>query len=52
LRVLPFVLQREDYGIALPQNSPIREPVNQALLRIIRSDDWDEQLERYLGRSG
>jgi ABC-type amino acid transport substrate-binding protein len=52
LGVLPFVLQRQDYGIALPQGSPVREPINQALLRIIRSDDWDAQLERYLGRSG
>jgi ABC-type amino acid transport substrate-binding protein len=52
LRVLPFVLQRQDYGIALPQGSPAREPVNEALLRIIRSDGWSAELERYLGRAG
>jgi ABC-type amino acid transport substrate-binding protein len=50
LKVLPFMLQRQDYGIALPQGSPAREAVNGALLRIIQSDDWTARLERYLGR--
>jgi len=49
LRVLPQVLQRQDYGIALPQGSPARERVNAALLRIIRSDAWQSRLEQYLG---
>jgi len=51
LRVLPQVLQRQDYGIALPQGSPARERVNEALLQIIRSDDWQDRLEQYLGRA-
>jgi ABC-type amino acid transport substrate-binding protein len=51
LRVLPYVLQRQDYGIALPQGSPAREPVNEALLRIIRSESWQARLEQYLGRA-
>ncbi|MGB5735591.1 MAG: transporter substrate-binding domain-containing protein [Thiohalocapsa sp.] len=51
LRVLPFVLQRQDYGIALPQGSPAREGVNEALLEIIRGDEWQPLLERYLGIS-
>ena len=49
LRVLPRVLQRQDYGIALPQGSPAREQVNEALLQIIRSDAWQDRLEQYLG---
>jgi ABC-type amino acid transport substrate-binding protein len=49
LRVLPFVLQRQDYGIALPQGSPAREGVNEALLQIISEDEWQPLLERYLG---
>jgi len=49
LRVLPRVLQRQDYGIALPQGSAAREQVNEALLRIIRGDDWPAVLEHYLG---
>lgn len=51
LRVLPQVLQRQDYGIALPQGSPGREQVNAALLRIIRSDAWQDRLQQYLGRA-
>jgi len=51
LRVLPYVLQRQDYGIALPQGSPAREAVNEALLQIIRSDAWQARLEKYLGRA-
>jgi polar amino acid transport system substrate-binding protein len=49
LRVLPQELQRQDYGIALPQASPLREPINRALLEIVRSPDWQPGLERYLG---
>jgi ABC-type amino acid transport substrate-binding protein len=52
LRVLPLILQREDYGIALPQGSPAREALNKALLLRIRSDDWREKLADYLGREG
>jgi ABC-type amino acid transport substrate-binding protein len=44
-RVLSFVLQRQDQGIALPQGSQAREPVNEALLRTIHS----ECLERGAG---
>ncbi|AGA89245.1 periplasmic component of amino acid ABC-type transporter/signal transduction system [Thioflavicoccus mobilis 8321] len=49
LRVLPFTLTRQDYGIALPAGSKIREPVNVALLEIIGSDDWPGILADYLG---
>lgn len=49
LRVLPFVLRRQDYGVALPRGSDIREPVNVALLDIIRSEDWLAVLDGYLG---
>jgi ABC-type amino acid transport substrate-binding protein len=52
LRVLPYVLQRQDYGIALPQGSGAREQVNKALLGIIRSESWTARLEQYLGREG
>ncbi len=51
LRVLLEVLQRQDYGIALQAGSPLREDVNRELLRIVRSDEWQTLLDRYLGRS-
>jgi polar amino acid transport system substrate-binding protein len=49
LRVLPFILTRQDYGIALTGGSKIREPVNISLLEIIGSGDWPQILNAYLG---
>jgi ABC-type amino acid transport substrate-binding protein len=40
----------QDYGIALPQKSPLREPINRALLEIIDSPAWQGTLAQYLGR--
>ena len=51
LRVLPQVLERQDYGIALPQQSPARERINTLLLEIIGGDDWPALVQRYLGRA-
>ncbi len=50
LDVLPNEVGRQDYGIALPQTSDLREPLNRALLAIISSPRWRDLLERYLGR--
>jgi len=52
LLVLPQVLQRQDYGIALTPASLLREDINRELLAIIRSPDWQRLLEGYLGRDG
>ena len=48
--VLPRVFARQTYAIALPQESPWRERINQAVLRETASDEWAELIERYLGR--
>ena len=47
--VLPRTFARQDYGIALPPESPHRELVNQALLARIKAASWNEILNRYLG---
>lgn len=47
--ILPATFERQDYGFALPSGSPLREPVNRALLRVIRSEAWARNVERYLG---
>jgi polar amino acid transport system substrate-binding protein len=52
LQVLPQVLERQDYGIALPQGSPRRESINTRLLEIIRGEDWQPLLSGYLGQAG
>lgn len=49
LYVLPVTFERQDYAFALPSNSPIRERINQVLLRKIGSPEWDEVLTSYLG---
>jgi hypothetical protein len=36
-------------SMALPSGSPVREPLNRALLKIITKDDWHRLVELYLG---
>lgn len=47
--VLPFTFSPQSYGIALPQGSPLREPINRALLGVLRTEEWQATLDRYLG---
>ena len=49
LEVLPFVLERQDYGYAMPTGSPLREPLNESLLRHVNAADWHKRVDRYLG---
>ena len=49
LEVLPYKLQRQEYGIALKPNSPLREQVNVVLLQKIREKAWQDNLTQYLG---
>lgn len=49
LPVLPVLLRRQQYGIALPPDSERREPANVTLLNVVRSDARTRTLDRYLG---
>lgn len=49
LRVLPRRFDPQDYAFAVPNNSPLRKEINQALLRRIHSDSWKDILYHYLG---
>ncbi|MCW8108565.1 transporter substrate-binding domain-containing protein [Alteromonas ponticola] len=49
LYILPEIIERQDYAIALPENSPRREQINTALLRVIESDKWKSTINEYLG---
>jgi polar amino acid transport system substrate-binding protein len=51
LAVLPVTFERQLYAIALPSGSPLREDVNQALLRETVSAEWPRLLSRYLGEA-
>jgi polar amino acid transport system substrate-binding protein len=50
IEVLPDEIGRQDYGLALPQGSTLREPLNRALLAAVRSPRWDDILRRYVGQ--
>lgn len=49
LVVLPARFERQLYAIALPTDSPLREPLNRVLLEYTASNDWIRLLESYLG---
>lgn len=51
VRILEDAIGRQDYGIALPTDSPLREPMNRALLSYLRSDNWARVQTRYLGNN-
>ena len=50
LEVLPYSFDEQDYGIALRDGSPLREPINQVLLKIVYSPEWQDTPSLYLGR--
>ena len=49
LFVLPGSFDSQDYGIALPDGSPLRESINRALLERLDTEAWDEIVFKYLG---
>jgi polar amino acid transport system substrate-binding protein len=49
VRVVGPIFQEEDYGIALPTGSPLREQINAALLRLKSSGRYDKIYEKWFG---
>jgi ABC-type amino acid transport substrate-binding protein len=47
--VLPGTFERQDYGLGLIENSPLREDINRELLAITGSDEWQLIRRDYLG---
>ena len=50
LALVPGTFERQDYAVALPPGSPLREPLNRALLSVLESRPWRGVLERYFGQ--
>jgi len=48
LQVLPETFDEYFVSIALQQNSPLRKPINQALLKLMKTESWTELLNRYI----
>jgi len=51
LKVVGRLFERQNYGIALQQNSKYRKPINEALLRLRESGYLDELNTRWFGPS-
>ena len=49
--VYPLNADTQLYAFAVREGSPLRGPINRALLREIREPAWNDLLYRYLGRS-
>jgi polar amino acid transport system substrate-binding protein len=49
LQVLDAVFDQQNYAIALPVNSPLREPINRALLHILETNWWRDLKSEYSG---
>jgi polar amino acid transport system substrate-binding protein len=47
IEILPHTILRHEYALAVPNGSPLRERINQSLLRIIHQPGWDRVLKRY-----
>ena len=50
LSVLPFVFEKQNYAFALPDESPILENLNQALLSVRDTPEWEVELAKYIGK--
>ncbi|QIZ77455.1 transporter substrate-binding domain-containing protein [Ferrimonas lipolytica] len=50
ISVLPYQFERQNYGLVLPENSPIREQLNQALLEVRTTSQWQQTLTEYLAQ--
>ena len=48
--LVPTVFQNENYGIVLPQGSPLKEDVNRALLQVQENGVYDQLTLRWFGR--
>ena len=49
VQVLPGTFDHFYVSMGMPSGSPLREPLNRALLEITSGDDWLRLLERYVG---
>ena len=50
LHVIKRIFNEQNYAIALPPDSKLRESINKALLKTISDPQWPETVSRYLGK--
>ena len=49
LGVLPETFDKQFYGVAMPENSPLREEINRSLLLNAHGPSWNRLLLTYIG---
>ncbi|NQZ52113.1 MAG: transporter substrate-binding domain-containing protein [Moritella sp.] len=47
ISVLPYQFEKQNYGLAIKDNSPYTEQLNRALLNIRQSSEWQQALNQY-----
>ncbi|MDV5167560.1 substrate-binding periplasmic protein [Photobacterium rosenbergii] len=47
LSVLPYQFEKQNYGLVLENDSPYREQLNRALLKVRHSPEWRQTLNQY-----
>jgi ABC-type amino acid transport substrate-binding protein len=52
VQVLPGTFDHYFVSIAMPQGSPLREPLNRVLLRAMEEEEWRRLTKRYFGSGG
>ena len=48
IQVLPAIFDEYFVVMALKQKSSLRKPINKALLRLMKTEEWSELLNRYI----
>ena len=48
VQVLPGIFDEYFVSIGLQQKSPLRKPINKALLEFMKTEQWSELLNRYI----
>ena len=46
------IFEPQDYGLALPQGSPLREKINRAILTLKENDELKRTVAKWLGPVG
>lgn len=49
MRVLPETFNHYYIGMATPTSSPLLENLNRALLKVMKREEWDRMMKKYLG---
>ena len=49
VQIVGDLLEQQGYGIALPTDSPLREPINQAILELLEDGTYDRLHQRWFG---